>query len=325
LDNPWPLRGFQSLVTNYGHPSYGELDPTVLLALTFPLVFGVMFGDVGQGLLLTLVGLLFASRRVRSLRKFAEIGVVLAACGVAATIFGFLYGSVFGFEDLLQPLWIRPLEQITDVLLVAVAMGGGILSLGMVTNMVNAALESRWGHFIFGHHGLAGLLFYWSALGVAISLVSSAPLLPVTVLIVVMALSGVALTFGELFQRLVEGEETLIEEGIGTYLMQAFFELFEVVIGLLSNTLSYVRMGAFAVAHGALSLVVFILAELVSPTRGLGYWLVVVLGNLFIIGFEGMIVGIQTLRLEYYEFFSKFFSGTGVVFHPLALIPQGEK
>ena len=107
--------------------------------------------------------------------------------------------------------------------------------------------------------------------------------------------------------------------------MQALFELFETVIGLLSNTLSYVRMGAFAVAHGALSLVVFILAEIISPARGLGYWLVVALGKLFVIGFEGMIVGIQTLRLEYYELFSKFFSGNGVRYRPLTLISRGEE
>ncbi|MEA3308012.1 MAG: V-type ATPase 116kDa subunit family protein, partial [Chloroflexota bacterium] len=104
------------------------------------------------------------------------------------------------------------------------------------------------------------------------------------------------------------------------HFVQATFELFEVVIGLFSNTLSYVRMGAFAVAHGALSLVVFILARMVSSDQGVGYWLVVGLGNLFIIGFEGMIVGIQTMRLEYYEFFSKFFSGSGVRFQPLTLI-----
>jgi len=93
------------------------------------------------------------------------------------------------------------------------------------------------------------------------------------------------------------------------------------VIGLLSNTLSYVRMGAFAVAHGALSLVVFIIANIISPSHSLSYWLVVILGNLFVIGFEGMIVGIQTLRLEYYEFFGKFFAGGGHRYRPLSLIP----
>jgi len=118
--------------------------------------------------------------------------------------------------------------------------------------------------------------------------------------------------------------DTMARSSTGMSLMEGFFELFETVISLMSNTLSYVRMGAFAVAHGALSLVVFILAELVSPGRGLGYWVVVVLGNLFVVGFEGMIVAIQTLRLEYYEFFSKFFTGGGVRFSPLTKLPAGQ-
>ena len=100
----------------------------------------------------------------------------------------------------------------------------------------------------------------------------------------------------------------LIEGGIGTYAIQAFFELFETLIGMLSNSLSYVRVGAFAVAHGGFSAVFFILAALVRPD-GLGYWLMLIIGNIFIIGFEGLIVGIQTMRLSYYELFSKFFTG----------------
>ena len=100
------------------------------------------------------------------------------------------------------------------------------------------------------------------------------------------------------------------------------FELFETVISLLSNTLSYVRMGAFAVAHGAISMVVFIMAESISPQHGLGYWFVLAVGNLFVIGFEGMIVGIQTMRLEYYEFFSKFFTGGGEPYVPFNLLSR---
>jgi len=324
LSNPGPLRAFQGLVTNYGHPSYGELDPTLLLALTFPLVFGIMFGDVGHGLFLILVGALLASRKVRALRKMADLGMVLVACGVFAMGFGFLYGSIFGFEQILTPLWKRPLEEITDVLLVTVGVGVGLLSLGMVSNMVNAALAKHWSHFVFGHQGLAGLVFYWSMLGLVASIaVVNFPVSSI-VPIISIVVASLLLVFGELISSLLAGKELPADDNTGTYLMQALFELFELIIGLLSNTLSYVRMGAFAVAHGALSLVVFILADIVSPAQGFGYWLVIILGNLFVVGFEGMIVGIQTLRLEYYEFFSKFFSGSGMRFSPLTLIPKGE-
>jgi len=178
---------------------------------------------------------------------------------------------------------------------------------------------------LFDHNGLAGLVFYWSLVGLGASaFVGNLPLSPV-LLATLAVVSGLAVTFAEMLAHLVDGHRPLVEGNVGTYLMQVPFELFETVIGLLSNTLSYVRMGAFAVAHGALSLVVFILAEIISPARGVGYWFVVVLGNLFVIGFEGMIVGIQTLRLEYYEFFSKFFSGNGVRFRPLTLIQRGQE
>ena len=125
-------------------------------------------------------------------------------------------------------------------------------------------------------------------------------------------------------KRLVEGRRPLIEGGVGMYAVQIFFEMFETLIGLVSNSLSYVRVGAFAVAHAGLSSVIFILAELFSPGRGIVYWIVAILGNLFVIGFEGLIVGIQTLRLEYYEFFGKFFRGGGTRFRPLVMYEEEE-
>ncbi|MBN1874369.1 MAG: hypothetical protein JXA33_09065 [Anaerolineae bacterium] len=326
LHNPPFLTAFQGLVTNYGHPGYSEFDPTPVLAFTFPLVFGLMFGDIGHGLLLLLLGWLLTSRKVRALNSLAGLGGVISVCGVFAMGFGALYGSIFGFEDVIPALWRHPLEHITDVLLMTVGVGVGLLSLGMICNIANAALARRWGYLLFDHYSLAGLIFYWSSLGLVArvsGLLETIPVKP-AVFVVLMIISGLALTFAELLEHILEGHYPLIEGDVFTYLMQAFFELFETVIGLLSNTLSYVRMGAFAVAHGALSIVVSIIANLVSPTHNVLYWIVIVLGNLFVIGFEGMIVGIQTLRLEYYEFFSKFFSGTGMRFRPLSLVSQEE-
>jgi V/A-type H+-transporting ATPase subunit I len=325
LDNPPLVRAFQGLVTTYGQPRYGELDPTPMIALTFPLIFGIMFGDVGHGLLLVLLGLLLASRKVRALHSLASLGAILVACGLMAVLFGFLYGSIFGFEEVLQPLWIRPLDDIMSILLTTVGLGVVLLSLGMILNIVNAALSRQWGRMLVDHNGLAGLAFYWSLVGLAAStLTDHAPVKP-ALLAVSAILFGLVVTLSEVLERFIEGHRPLIEGSISTYLVQLPIEVFETVIALLSNTLSYVRMGAFAVAHSSLSLVVFILAGIVSPTRNLGYWIVVVLGNLFVIGFEGMIVAIQTLRLEYYEFFSKFFSGGGVRHSPLTLISRGEE
>ncbi|MBN1259519.1 MAG: hypothetical protein JXB35_02460 [Anaerolineae bacterium] len=322
LNNPFALRSFEGLVTNYGYPSYTELDPTPLLALTFPLIFGLMFGDVGHGLLLMLAGLLLASRRLRPLQSLSSIGGILIGCGATSMGFGFLYGSLFGFEDVLKPLWLQPLEEITSILLAAVAVGIGVLTLGMLYHILNAALARAWGNMLCDHSGISGMVFYWSLLGlVAGAFMPDFPISPV-VLAILAILSGLVVTFSEVFIHLIHRRRPLIAGGVGTYLMQAFFELFETVISFLSNTLSYVRMGAFAVAHGALSLVVFIIAEIISPGKGIGYWLDVVLGNLFVIGFEGMIVAIQTLRLEYYEFFSKFFAGGGERYSPFSLFSK---
>jgi V/A-type H+-transporting ATPase subunit I len=171
---------------------------------------------------------------------------------------------------------------------------------------------------IFGHTGIAGLALYVSLLGLGATLGGLIRFPPI-VFGVLAIVSGLTVMFSELLIRLVERERPLLEGGLATYAIQAPVELFEAVISLLSNSLSYVRVGAFAVAHGGLSSAIFILALLVGPETSIGYWVVVVLGNLFIVGFEGLIVGIQTMRLSYYEFFSKFFSGGGMRFDPINL------
>jgi V/A-type H+-transporting ATPase subunit I len=330
LEQVSPLKAFQSLVTTYSQPLYGELDPTPLMAITFPLIFGIMFGDVGHGLLLLLLGILLASRAIKKLRGLANFGAVVIACGVTSMIFGFLYGSVFGNEELLTALWVEPLDEIMDILLATVGIGAILLSVGMIVNMANALLLGHWGHALFGHNGLANLVFYWALLGLGWNVlpqvlgIEESLQLPETLIDILpwlAVISALMVAFSEALENLVEGRRPLVGDSVGTYLVQLPVEIFEMLISLFSNTLSYVRMGAFAVAHGTLSLVIFIIADTLGE-GSVGYWAVVVLGNLFVVGFEGMIVGIQTLRLEYYEFFSKFFAGGGASYHPLMLVPK---
>lgn len=325
LNNPKGLKPFETLVTNYGYPRYGEIDPTPLLALTFPLIFGIMFGDLGQGMLLALIGgfLMFRSMRAGTV----GVGSLLLACGVAATVFGVLYGSVFGMEDVIPALWMQPLENIIQILLAAVAVGAVLLNVGLIAYVVNAWIARDWIHLVFGHKGIAGIVLYWSLIGLAVkALAPSLPLpLSSTVLALLGGLAGLLTVVGELIWNLIAGQRPLVEGSVGTHLIQMALELFETLLSFFSNTLSYVRMGAFAVAHGGLSAVIFILANMASPTHGIGYWAVVVLGNLIVVGFEGLIVGIQTLRLEYYEFLSKFFRGGGKAYTPLRLFPQGKE
>jgi V/A-type H+-transporting ATPase subunit I len=319
--NPPIVRMFERLVTTYGYPRYNELDPTPLIALTFPLIFGIMFGDVGHGLLLTALGLLMLSRKVEALRGVADFGGIIVACGFTSTVFGFLYGSFFGFEEVIPALWLHPLEQTTDVLVASVVLGAGVLILGMIYHIIDALITRRWGEALFDRYGLAGILFYAGLLSLGARLFNVQLPLGTEGLVVVVILSALAIAATEILSPLIEGGR--LEVGtLGMTAAEGLFELFETILSLLSNTLSYVRMGAFAVAHGALSLVVFILARMVSSTEGVGYWVVVILGNFVVIGFEGMIVAIQTLRLEYYEFFSKFFSAGGERYSPLTLIPE---
>jgi V/A-type H+-transporting ATPase subunit I len=316
------LKPFQSLVTTYARPRYGEVDPTWLIVITFPLLFGAMFGDLGQGLVLAVVGWLMSTGRIKI---FSSLGGLIMACGLVAAVFGALYGSVFGFEDVLHPIWMRPTENILTILVIAIGAGLVILSIGFLIGIFNAFRMKEWGRMIFDHNGIAGLVFYWSMLGAGGSIALPNFPVPTAVFVVLLIVSGIAIMFAEVFRHLMEGHRPLIEGGIGTYLIQAFFELFEAVITYVSNSLSYVRVGAFAVAHGGLSSAIFVLAVMASPAHGIGYWIVVLIGNIFITGFEGLIVGIQTMRLSYYEFFSKFFTGGGARFEPMKLYPGKEE
>jgi V/A-type H+/Na+-transporting ATPase subunit I len=319
------LRPFESLVTTFARPRYGEIDPTWLIAITFPLLYGAMFGDLGQGLVLAALGGLILSKKVRALNSFGWLGGLILVCGLVASVFGVLYGSFFGFENVIPAIWMRPIDNIMTILVIAIVGGVILLSIGFLIGIYNAFVARHWGELFFGHNGIAGLLLYWSLIGLAGGLFIKNLPIPSTVFVVLAIITGVILTFSDILQRLVAGIRPLVEESIGTYAIQLFFEMFETLIGYLSNSLSYVRVGAFAVAHAGLSQAFFILARLAGPTGSIGYWIVLIIGNIFIIGFEGLIVGIQTMRLSYYEFFSKFFTGGGRTYEPLTLYPVKEE
>ena len=325
LKNPGIMGAFQTLVTTYARPRYEEIDPTILITITYPLLFGAMFGDVGHGILLFLFGLLITSKKVAALRAMGSLGVIITLCGVMATIFGFLYGSIFGFEDVLHPIWMAPINNINTTLGIAVGVGVFLLSIGYLLNIINAFLSRDFGSVLFSHTGIVALILYWSLLALVLSFVITPFPVPQAVLYVLIGIGAFLMLFSEVFKHLVDGHRPLIHGGVGLYLFQAFVELFEKLIGFMSNTLSYIRVGAFAVAHAGLSGAIFVLAELAGARGSIGYWVVVVIGNLFIVGFEGLIVGIQTLRLEYYEFLGKFFKGGGMPYEPLAPLKTQEK
>ncbi|MFH1549157.1 MAG: V-type ATPase 116kDa subunit family protein [Planctomycetota bacterium] len=318
------FKPFRLLVRNFGLPSYGEIDPTPFLAISFLVLFGLMFGDVGQGAVLVGLGLVlrFAGKK-ETLRDF---GFVLAAAGVSSMIFGvLLYGSVFGKEDaiMISPLLLRPLHvgatqavHLTKLLVVAVASGVILMSAGIFLNIVNRFTAKEYFKGIVDKYGLVGIILYWGAIGLGILGYVSGVVPPwLVVLLVGLPLVLIVLA-GPLRMLLVkkrsEGEH---EEGLFMGLVEGFVELIETVIAFLANTASFIRVAAFALAHSGLSLAIWTIADNLSDVPVLPV-VIVVFGNVLTIALEGLVAGIQAIRLEYYEFFGKFFGGDGVPFRP---------
>lgn len=317
LKNPRLFRPFEMFIRMYGLPSYEELDPTILIGLTYSFLFGFMFGDAGQGLCLLIGG--FLLYRAKKLNLVA----IISCCGFFSTIFGFLFGSVFGFEDIIEPLWLRPADAMMDlpfigrlntVFVVAIAIGMGIILLTMILNIINSVREKDTEKIWFDTNGAAGLVFYGSLVLTIVLFMTGRPLPAAAVLAVMFGLPLILMFFKEPLTAFLEKKaETAVPGGKAMFVIQGFFELFEVLLSYFSNTLSFVRVGAFAVSHAAMMEVVLMLA---GAEAGDPNWIVVVLGNLFVCGMEGLIVGIQVLRLEYYELFSRFYRGSGREFKP---------
>jgi V/A-type H+-transporting ATPase subunit I len=288
LQNPWWARPYELFAGMLGTPAGDEADPSRLVAVLVPLLFGYMFGDVGQGFVLLLAGLLL-QQRWPLLR-------ILVANGAASVLFGVVFGSVFGREDVIPALWVHPMEQPLPVLAVPLAAGVLILLLGLLLN----ALESWW----------RGELRRW---------------LQVDAAVLVMYLSLLAALF-------IPGSLALTVFGLGWYLAgslggirsklfaqaaAALGSLVEQLIQLLINSISFVRVGAFALAHAGLSLAFVLMAE---STKGfVAGLLIMLLGNVIVILLEGLVVTIQTTRLVLFEFFIRFLRGSGRTFRPLAM------
>ncbi|MEY8339412.1 V-type ATPase 116kDa subunit family protein [Lachnospiraceae bacterium 62-35] len=317
LRNPKLFKPFELFIQMYGLPSYGEFDPTILVGLTYSFLFGFMFGDAGQGLCLLVGG--FLLYRLKKL----NLAAIISCCGFFSTIFGFLFGSIFGFEDIIEPLWLRPAQAMTTlpfigklntVFIVAVALGMGIILVTMVLNIYNSLKNKNTEKAWFDTNGAAGFVFYGSIVTVIVLFMKGMALPASFVLAVMFGLPLLIIFFKEPLTALAEKKAEVLPEGKGMFFVQGVFELFEVLLSYFSNTLSFVRVGAFAVSHAAMMEVVLMLAG--AESRSGINWVVVILGNLFVCGMEGLIVGIQVLRLEYYELFSRFYQGTGREFRP---------
>ena len=316
LKNPRFFKPFEMFIRMYGLPANDEMDPTMFVALTYTFIFGAMFGDVGQGLCLFVFGgLLYLIKKI-------NLAGIISIAGLFSTFFGFMFGSIFGFEDVIPALWLRPMNnmmsvpfigKLNTVFIVAIGFGMCLILLCMVFNILNAWKARDVEHIWFDTNSVAGLVFYGSAVA-SIALILNGKTLPGGIVLFIMFGVPLILIFlKEPLTALIEKKSEVMPKEKGMFVVQGLFEMFEVLLSYFSNTLSFVRIGAFAVSHAAMMEVVLMLAGAESGNLN---WIVVVLGNLFVCGMEGLIVGIQVLRLEYYEMFSRFYKGTGRKFEP---------
>lgn len=313
LKNMLLVRPFEALVNMYGTPSYKELDPTSFVGISYMLLFGIMFGDVGQGLLFLIAGLFLSHKKSRP-----NMGGVISRLGISSMLFGTLYGSVFGFENLIPALLIRPMANINTMLTAAIVIGVLLLSVAFVYSLINAFRQKNLEEGLLGRNGVVGLLFFWTLLITALLYLQSGRLpLPLPVIILILAfLLGLMVVRQPLANWLMK-KKPLYEEPVADYYIEEGFGLLETLLSILSNTISFVRVGAFALNHVGLFVAFETMSEMMHNAAE--SVLILIIGNVVIIGLEGLIVFIQGLRLEYYELFSKFYDGSGIPYNPVAV------
>ena len=305
LKNIKLFRPFEMFIKMYGLPAYNEIDPTSFVAITYSLIFGIMFGDVGQGFCLVIGGAILY--RI----KHMNLAAIISLAGVFSVIFGFLYGSVFGFEDWISPVWLSPRENVMTILLTSVGFGIILILVAMVLNIINSIKAGDWGRAFFDTNGFAGLLFYGALIGSVALIMTGHPLPGTFVMGIFIGFPLLLLFFKEPLTHIIEKKTDILPEHKALFFMETFFELFEILLSYITNTISFLRIGAFALSHAGMMAVVMLLAGAETGNVNL---LVLIIGNLLVAGMEGLIVGIQVLRLEYYEMFGRFYKGNGKEF-----------
>lgn len=321
LKNRFFAKPFEFYTEMYGLPRYGEIDPSNFIAITYTILFGIMFGDVGHGLILTLVAI-FMYKVLKM-----PLGRLLIPCGISSTIFGFVFGSVFGFEYLLNPFYKKvfgidekPIDvldskSINLIIYAAIGIGVVLLIIAMILNVYSSLKRKDIGNAFFSANGLAGIIFYTSlVVGLVCQLLLGIKIMSALYIIFLIVIPLLIIFFKEPLTKIIEGKKDLFPDGVGSFIADNFFELFEICLSFMTNTMSFLRVGAFVLVHAGMMLVVFAIADMFSLP---GYIIAVVIGNIVVIGLEALLVGIQVLRLEYYEMFSKFYIGDGRKYEPI--------
>ncbi len=320
LKNNVFTRAFSYFTQMYGLPNYNEFDPTAFVAITYTILFGIMFGDVGHGLMVALFGLFMK-------KKKNPLGSILIPCGISGAVFGAVYGSVFGYEHLLDPVFralfgfeekpIEVMKPATTNMIIYAAVGIGMLlvTLAIILNVIVSFRANDKEEAIFGSNGSAGLLFYVSVVAILVSqMVFGVKIANPAYIICLIVIPLLMIFLKEPLGKLSQGKKEWQPESWGGYCTQSFFELFEYALSYVTNTMSFLRVGAFVLVHAGMMEVVFTLANMFT---GVGYVAIVIIGNIFVMGLEALLVCIQVLRLEFYEMFGRFYKGSGRAFNPI--------
>jgi len=320
---PW-LQPFAMLVKAYGFPGYREVEPTLMVAVSFLVMFGIMFGDVGHGLILLIIGLVVRRKATEAATR--DFAAIIAYAGGASMIFGTVYASVFGIASIEEKYaLIRPMApgSMMPFLGATVAFGALLICVGLLMNIVNRLRSDDYYNGVLGRTGIIGAIFYTGVLGLGIrAYIQGADydFKPWHAILFV-ALPLVIIFLREPIYALITRKSKLFHEGVFGGIMEAGVEVMETISSFVSNTASFARVGAFALGHAGLCMAIFEMVEIVRKMPGGPFIaaLVLIFGNALIIVLEGMVVGIQVVRLEYYEFFTKFFTGSGRAYQPFHL------
>ena len=331
------LKPFEGLVRNYAMPEYGSVDPTPFVAVAYLSMFGLMFGDAGQGLVVALVGI-FGGMLARKAGKSDGLFRLMVYCGGAAMVAGVLFGSYFGFR-LFPPLWFDyhgivnghiphgsgAVRSVYDILGITIRFGMIVLGTGFVINWINLVRKRDWFTLILDKAGLLGGWIYGIGAWVAFVYVGSdyRSFPPGGLLVLLLGLPTLALAVKgplEFFLHARNHGKRLKPGMVMDFFMEWIVEVLEIYSGYLSNTLSFMRVAGLGIAHVSLMTAFLQIARMISPEGPLSPLAiaVLVLGNVLVIALEGLSAGIQSLRLNYYEFFSKYFNGTGKAYRPVS-------
>ena len=301
-------RSFAPLVRTFGTVPYRDIDPTIPAGIAYVVMFGMMFGDAGHGALLIAIALLLRSGRIRRFAGLRHLWLFVAGAGIAATAFGALYGEFFGPTGVLPVLWLAPLDDPVRLLAVAVAVGAVFLAVSYAMGIVNRWREGGARLALYAPSGIAGATLF---LGAAVAIAGF--LRPMSWLVIagaVTAFAGLALATLGLFAESGGGPTGVAQTGVGA---------FDLLVRLGSNLVSFARLAAFGMTHAALGWVVWQATVALTGLGTLGIVaavIVFVVGNVITFALEALVAGVQALRLEFYELFSRVFVGEGNPFHP---------